>query len=204
MSLAHQIPALPRSYSSSLATNASDMESSSEGWTASSEVLVRHLLKKNSRSPIYKRHQKPSLVPSKYLKPEVADLARRFKLYYPKYKALHDELSSMGENRDKQKEELLLEMHARLASMKKEIIDNQQPIIDRSNDSRIESGIDRLSQRDFEARGNHSRHPGERIGSSPDSAELQHSVPNVNSELQVEEEDRSNHFGSGKYVKHKR
>jgi RNA polymerase II elongation factor ELL len=51
----------------------------------------------------------------------VTDLARRFKMYYPKYEALHRELLSMGEHRDKQKERDLLEMHARLAGMKKEI-----------------------------------------------------------------------------------
>jgi RNA polymerase II elongation factor ELL len=42
-------------------------------------------------------------------------------MYYPKYKALHQELSLMGENRDKDKETNLLEMHDRLARMKKEI-----------------------------------------------------------------------------------
>jgi RNA polymerase II elongation factor ELL len=48
-------------------------------------------------------------------------MARRFKMFYPKYKALHQELASMGEHRDKQKEKDLFDMHARLAQMKKEI-----------------------------------------------------------------------------------
>jgi RNA polymerase II elongation factor ELL len=42
-------------------------------------------------------------------------------MFYPKYKALHQELTSMGEHRDKQKEKDLFDMHARLAQMKKEI-----------------------------------------------------------------------------------
>jgi RNA polymerase II elongation factor ELL len=42
-------------------------------------------------------------------------------MYYPKYKELHQELSAMGENRDKEKEINLLDMHRRLAKMKKEI-----------------------------------------------------------------------------------
>jgi RNA polymerase II elongation factor ELL len=110
---------------SSPPTNASDMESTSGERTASSESPVHHHSTKSSRSPIHKRHQKSSSVSSsgssRTLKPEVTDLARRFKMYYPKYKALHQELQSMGENRDKQKEKDLLEMHARLAQMKKDI-----------------------------------------------------------------------------------
>ena len=42
-------------------------------------------------------------------------------MYYPKYKALHQELAAMGDNRDKDKEKDLRDMHARLAKMKKEI-----------------------------------------------------------------------------------
>jgi RNA polymerase II elongation factor ELL len=110
---------------SSPPTNASDMESTSGERTSSSESPARHLSTKNSRSPIHTRHQKSSSVSSsgssRYLKPEITDIARKFKMYYPKYKALHQELSLMGENRDKDKETNLLEMHDRLARMKKEI-----------------------------------------------------------------------------------
>jgi RNA polymerase II elongation factor ELL len=110
---------------SSPPTNASDMESTSGERTSSSESPARHLSTKNSRSPIHKRHQKSSSVSSsgssRCLKPEVTDMARRFKMFYPKYKALHQELASMGEHRDKQKEKDLFDMHARLAQMKKEI-----------------------------------------------------------------------------------
>jgi RNA polymerase II elongation factor ELL len=110
---------------SSPPTNASDMESTSGERTSSSESPARHLSTKDSRSPIHKRHQKSSSVSSsgssRCLKPEVTDMARRFKMFYPKYKALHQELASMGEHRDKQKEKDLFDMHARLAQMKKEI-----------------------------------------------------------------------------------
>jgi RNA polymerase II elongation factor ELL len=111
---------------SSPPTNASDMENSSGDRSSSSESPAQHLSTKNSQSPIHKkRHQKSSSVSSagssRYLKPEVTDLARRFKMYYPKYEALHRELLSMGDHRDKQKEEVLLDMHARLAGMKKDI-----------------------------------------------------------------------------------
>ncbi|KAE9368672.1 hypothetical protein N431DRAFT_547608 [Stipitochalara longipes BDJ] len=110
---------------SSPPTNASDMESTSGERTSSSESPARHPSTKNSRSPIHKRHQKSSSVSSsgssRCLKPEVTDIARKFKMYYPKYKALHQELAAMGENRDKKKETDLRDMHARLAQMKKEI-----------------------------------------------------------------------------------
>jgi RNA polymerase II elongation factor ELL len=110
---------------SSPPTNASDMESTSGERTSSSESPARQPSTKNSRSPIHKRHQKSSSVSSsgssRYLKPEITDIARKFKMYYPKYKELHQELSAMGDNRDKEKEINLLDMHRRLAKMKKEI-----------------------------------------------------------------------------------
>jgi len=101
------------------------MESTAGERTSSSESPAQHLSTKNSRSPIHKRHQKSSSVSSsgssRCLKPEVTDTARKFKMYYPKYKALHQELAAMGDNRDKDKEKDLRDMHARLAKMKKEI-----------------------------------------------------------------------------------
>lgn len=43
-------------------------------------------------------------------------------MYYPKYAELHQELSTMKGKRDKAKEQSLLEMHARLEQMKKDIL----------------------------------------------------------------------------------
>ena len=43
-------------------------------------------------------------------------------MYYPRYEELHRELMEIGEHRDKGKEELLLEMHERLAGMKAQIM----------------------------------------------------------------------------------
>lgn len=119
---------------SSPPTNASDMESSSAERTSSSESPAQRHTTKNSRSPIHKRHQKSSSVSSsgstRYLKPEVTNLARKFKVYYPVYLALHEELESMGDNRDNEKEKSLREMHSRLAQMKKDIVSG---IIDGDN-----------------------------------------------------------------------
>jgi hypothetical protein len=109
----------------------------------------------------------------------------------------------MGENRDRQKEEILLEMHARLASMKKEI-KKELPIMGRFNDSGIESEIEQLFQGDFNNRENHSRHPGERIRNFLDLTELQHGVLSVKPELKLEDEDESSHLGSDEYLKHAR
>jgi hypothetical protein len=109
----------------------------------------------------------------------------------------------MGENMDKQKEEILLKMHAQLASMTKET-EKELSIMDQFNGSSIESGIDHLSQGDFKNRENHSRHPGEGIGSPPDLTELQYVVLDIKPELKLEDEDESSHFGSGEYVRHAR
>jgi RNA polymerase II elongation factor ELL len=115
---------------SSPPTNASEFGDSSGGRTSSSTSPV-HASTKNSRSPIHKRHQKSSSVTSssssgstRYLKPEVTDLARKFKSFYPKYEALHKEivLMGLGGQRDKEKEQDLLEMHSRLEQMKKDIL----------------------------------------------------------------------------------
>ena len=113
-------------------TNASDDHLSSlGGHTSSSTSPAQNYSTKNSRSPIHKRHQKSSSVASstsstgstRYLKPEVADIARKYKMFYPKYEALHRELVEAGEEaRDKKKEKDLFEMHERLAGMKKEIL----------------------------------------------------------------------------------
>lgn len=114
---------------SSPPTNASDVDNSSGDRTSSSSSAspANHLSSKNSRSPIHKRHHKSSSVASsvsstssRYLKPEVMDLARRYRTYYPRYEALHRELAGM-KSRDLEKEVALLDMHERLAQMKREI-----------------------------------------------------------------------------------
>ncbi|TVY39063.1 hypothetical protein LOCC1_G006306 [Lachnellula occidentalis] len=114
---------------SSPPTNASDVDNSSGDRTSSSSSAspANHLSSKNSRSPIHKRHHKSSSVASsvsstssRYLKPEVMDLARKYRSYYPRYEALHKELAGM-KSRDLDKEVALLDMHERLAQMKREI-----------------------------------------------------------------------------------
>ena len=114
---------------SSPPTNASEFENSS-GHTSSS-ASPAHSSIKASRSPIHKRHQKSSSVASsvssststRSLKPEVMDLARRYRSYYPKYKELHMEVAMLGVDglRDSEKEQKLLAMHQRLSGMKKDI-----------------------------------------------------------------------------------
>ncbi|KAF4630807.1 hypothetical protein G7Y89_g7327 [Cudoniella acicularis] len=115
---------------SSPPTNASEFENSSGNRTVSSSSAspAPHLNGKGSRSPIQKRHHKSSSVTSsvssngstRYLKPEVVDLARKYRSYYPKYEALHRELANMT-SRNSEKEAKLLEMHERLAMMKRDI-----------------------------------------------------------------------------------
>ncbi|KAE8451383.1 hypothetical protein EG329_004012 [Mollisiaceae sp. DMI_Dod_QoI] len=116
---------------SSPPTNASEFENSS-GERTSSSASPAHPSTKISRSPIHKRHQKSSSVASsvssstssRYLKPDVTDLARKFKMYYPKYEALYKEIIAMdvGGQRDMAKEKDLREMHTRLEDMKKQIV----------------------------------------------------------------------------------
>lgn len=114
---------------SSPPTNASEFDNSSGGRTSSSASPAAHNGK--SRSPIHKRHQKSSSVTSsssagsnRYLKPEVTDLARRFKVYYPKYQKLHAEVEKLllGGGRDEGKERDLVDMHSRLQKMKEDIV----------------------------------------------------------------------------------
>jgi RNA polymerase II elongation factor ELL len=114
---------------SSPPTNASEFENSA-GERTSSSASPAHTSTKNSRSPIHKRHQKSSSVTSsssgassQYITPAVTDLARKFKMYYPKYETLHKEIAAMAASgkRNHTKEKDLLEMHARLVDMKKAI-----------------------------------------------------------------------------------
>jgi RNA polymerase II elongation factor ELL len=114
---------------SSPPTNASEFENSSGGRTSSS-ASPAHSTIKISRSPIHKRHQKSSSVTSssssssqRSLKPEVMDTARKYRSYYPKYLALHKEVEALGGRRNTEKEKTLLDMHERLAKMKKDILE---------------------------------------------------------------------------------
>ena len=55
------------------------------------------------------------------LRPEVVDKARKYRLFYPKYEALHREVASLG-RRDIEMEGKLIDMHERLSLMKREIL----------------------------------------------------------------------------------
>ncbi|KAF8848562.1 hypothetical protein BDZ45DRAFT_681140 [Acephala macrosclerotiorum] len=114
---------------SSPPTNASEFENSS-GERTSSSASPPHPSTKSGRSPIHKRHQKSSSVASsssgtstRYVRPDATDMARKFKMYYPKYEALHKEIAAMAASgkRNYTKEKDLLDMHARLEGMKKAI-----------------------------------------------------------------------------------
>ncbi|KAH8813231.1 hypothetical protein F5884DRAFT_879400 [Xylogone sp. PMI_703] len=122
---------------SSPPTNASDMDNSSSN-TSSSTSPYRHVpseikarRKHDNNGDGIRRHQKSSSsvsstssTGSRYLKPEVLDLARKYKMFYPKYEALHRKLSSMGDQGgyDPELQVELMDMHERLSKMKSEII----------------------------------------------------------------------------------
>ncbi|KAK6583230.1 hypothetical protein PZA11_004306 [Diplocarpon coronariae] len=110
---------------SSPPTNASDMESSGDR-TSFSASPAPHTSTKNSRSPVYQRHQKSSSVTSSsssssQVKPEAIELARRYKRFYPAYLRLFKEVVAEGENRTRSKEKDLLDMHERLEDWRKQI-----------------------------------------------------------------------------------
>lgn len=113
---------------SSPPTNASEFESSS-GHISSSASPAHHN-GKGRRSPIYKRHQKSSSVTSsvssngshRALNPEVVDLARTYRSFYPKYEALYREVANSGGKRNLEREQDLLEMHERLRGIKEQIV----------------------------------------------------------------------------------
>lgn len=110
---------------SSPPTNASEVDSASHR-TSSVSLSPR----KTTRSPIHKRHQKSSSVASsvtstsssRSLRPEVVDTARKYKVFYPKYEALHREVAALG-RRDAKMERTLMDMHERLIVMKREIME---------------------------------------------------------------------------------
>ncbi|KAK2625693.1 hypothetical protein QTJ16_005005 [Diplocarpon rosae] len=110
---------------SSPPANASDIESSGDR-TSFSASPAGHISTKNSRSPIYKRHQKSSSVTSSnssnsQVKPEAIELARKYKRFYPAYLRLFKEVVAEGENRTRSKEKDLLDMHERLEDWRKQI-----------------------------------------------------------------------------------
>ena len=113
---------------SSPPTNASEFESSS-GHISSSASPAHHNAK-GRHSPIYKPHQKSSSVTSsvssngshRSLHPEVVDLARRYRSFYPKYEALHREVANSGGRRNPERERELLDMHERLRELKERIV----------------------------------------------------------------------------------
>lgn len=114
---------------SSPPTNASEFERSSSGHVSSSASPAHHNAK-GRQSPVYKRHQKSSSVTSsvsssssqRSLNPDVVDLARRYRSFYPKYEALHREVANSGGRRNPEREQELLDMHERLSELKKQIL----------------------------------------------------------------------------------
>ncbi|KAK0118047.1 hypothetical protein ONS95_012357 [Cadophora gregata] len=111
---------------SSPPTNASDIENSSNDRTSSSASPAPRFSTKNTRSPIHKRHQKSSSVTSSSsngsrLKPKAIELAAKYRLYYPRYVELFEEVVAEGDKRTKSKERDLLDMHSRLEKMRKDI-----------------------------------------------------------------------------------
>lgn len=117
---------------SSPPTNASEFDRTSGHRTTSSSSAspAPHTIPKTSRSPIHKRHHKSSSVTSstssngstRTLKPEVMDLAKKYRVWYPSYSKLHRELANL-KYRDSQKEDELLQMHGKLAAMKRQILE---------------------------------------------------------------------------------
>lgn len=113
---------------SSPPTNASEFESSSGHISSSASPAHRNV--KGRNSPIYKRHQKSSSVTSsvssngshRSLNPEVVDLARKYRSYYPKYEALYREVANPVGKRNLEREQELLQMHERLRELKERII----------------------------------------------------------------------------------
>jgi len=108
---------------SSPPTNASEVETSSHRTSSSSSSP-----RKISRSPIHKRQKSSSVASSvtstssqRSLRPEVVDKARKYRLFYPKYEALHREVAALGK-RDIEMEGRLIEMHERLSAMKRDIL----------------------------------------------------------------------------------
>ncbi|RKF63133.1 putative com1 regulatory protein [Erysiphe neolycopersici] len=110
-------------------TNASDLQDSSDARSTAISPRPRSRPSTTSKSTIiktnnsrsYQGRETPAAV-TRRLRPEVTNLARRYKMFYPKYLALHEQLSSMGGRRDRKMEKDLLDMHSRLTSMKQKIL----------------------------------------------------------------------------------
>jgi len=120
---------------SSPPTNASDFASSGNSCAASDSSTPRHhsnFSSKAVRSPIHKRNASTSSLSTtssasstaSYNKIDATTLqiASNFRLFYPKYAALHKELSKIREeDRDQKKVDNLIDMHERLVDMKSKI-----------------------------------------------------------------------------------
>lgn len=123
---------------SSPPTNASEFENSPFLGLASSSASPVHpvLNHKSSRSPIHRRHQKTSSIASissssahsstsqRRLKPEVMQLAIKFKTFYPAYQKLYQEIEDLIKIKRKASEnqlETLNDMHSRLSQLKRDI-----------------------------------------------------------------------------------
>lgn len=122
--------------------------------SSSSATSAYYPSTKKRRSPPHNVHQThtpaASVVSSSSLsqpvKPDIADLARKFKMFYPKYAALYKEIVAMNASneRDVSKEQDLLEMHARLESMKRAIlaskVENESSISTFEHEPRFSEG----------------------------------------------------------------
>lgn len=120
---------------SSPPTNASDFASSGGSCAASDSSTPRHHTNfgsKGVRSPVHKRNASTSSLSTtssasstaSYNKVDAATLqtAANFRVFYPKYAALHKELSKLREeDRDQKKVDQLIDMHERLVEMKTKI-----------------------------------------------------------------------------------
>lgn len=110
-------------------TNASDLQDSSDARSPVMSPRPRSRPSTTSKSPISKTNNSKSyqgretpVTATRRLRPEVTNLARRYKMFYPKYLELHERLSNMGGRRDRKLEKDLLDMHSRLTTMKQKIL----------------------------------------------------------------------------------
>ncbi|POS85260.1 hypothetical protein EPUL_004728 [Erysiphe pulchra] len=110
-------------------TNASDLQDSSDARSPVISARPRPRPSTTPKSPISKANKSKSYqgiethaAATRRLRPEVTNLARRYKMFYPKYLELHEQLSSMGGRRDRKMEKDLLDMHSRLTIMKQKIL----------------------------------------------------------------------------------
>ncbi|KAI6251259.1 hypothetical protein HI914_00076 [Erysiphe necator] len=121
-------PQISSSLATSPPTNASDLQDSSDTQSLAATSPRPHL-RTTPKSPICKANSSKSYsgrgssgATTRRLRPEVTNLARRYKMFYPKYLELYEQLTSMGDRRDRKMEKDLLDMHSRLTVMKEKIL----------------------------------------------------------------------------------